>query len=406
MGVDELVGDRVVELRVVGLITCEMGEIVQGDEGPVSGVEQVVCHGVKVVGVHEEEGQEEGEVQGEVEGEVEQLRDNRTCAWREDGMTDSRNLSQVECDVSVRMTRQPKQRAGVLRPRACWCTSCHCRMSKRKRNKKRKKKLPKTSSSCGRARRRQRQWHARDAGFPGDVSPRAVLPSVDDRPKMLDIMAVTEQKYSYVLLICKVGFPGNFAPRAVFLSLFSGPRCSASWPVWTRRILACARLGLLVFDDVFRAVLLLVVSSPRCPSSWAAWTTGQLCGGSQVQLLDEVVVPLCATTYALVQLFITLEVPQVQLIIKVMYIPVATQSLIPMALTVHQTIEISRLQFLDKELTCPLLGHTGASWCSTGAALGQGCRARCVHDKCPDPVAQYSGKSAVAVPLQGLRGRR
>ena len=24
------------------------------------------------------------------------------------------------------MTRQPKQRAGVLRPRACWCTSCHC----------------------------------------------------------------------------------------------------------------------------------------------------------------------------------------------------------------------------------------------------------------------------------------
>ena len=65
-------------------------------------------------------------MQGEVEGEVEQLRDNRTCAWREDGMTDSRNLNQVECDVSVRMTRQPKQRAGVLRPRACWCTSCHC----------------------------------------------------------------------------------------------------------------------------------------------------------------------------------------------------------------------------------------------------------------------------------------
>ena len=52
--VSELAGDRVVELRVVdelrvvGLITCEMGEIVQGDEGPVSGVAQVVCHGVKV----------------------------------------------------------------------------------------------------------------------------------------------------------------------------------------------------------------------------------------------------------------------------------------------------------------------------------------------------------------------
>ena len=41
-------------------------------------------------------------------------------------MTDSRNLSQVECDVSVRMTSKSKQRADVLRPRACWSTSCHC----------------------------------------------------------------------------------------------------------------------------------------------------------------------------------------------------------------------------------------------------------------------------------------
>ena len=72
-----------------------------------------------------------------------------------------------------------------------------------KRRKRRKKRTPRTSShsSSRRARRRQRQWHARDAGFPGDVSPRAVFPLVADRP-----------------------------------------RCSASWPVWTRRILACARL--------------------------------------------------------------------------------------------------------------------------------------------------------------------
>ena len=51
---------------------------------------------------------------------------------------------------------------------------------RRKRKKKRKKKVPLTSScsSCGRSRRRrQRQWHARDAGFPGDVLPRAVFPS-------------------------------------------------------------------------------------------------------------------------------------------------------------------------------------------------------------------------------------
>ena len=84
--VSELAGDRVVELRVnelrvVGLITCEREGIVGGDEGPVSGVAQVVCHGVKVVGVHGEEGQEKNEeVRGEVKGEVEQLRDNRT-SW-------------------------------------------------------------------------------------------------------------------------------------------------------------------------------------------------------------------------------------------------------------------------------------------------------------------------------------
>ena len=71
----------------------KLGGIVQGDEGPIGGVAQVVCHGVKVVVVHGEEGQEEeGEKQGEVKREVEQLRDNRTCAWREDGMTDSRDL--------------------------------------------------------------------------------------------------------------------------------------------------------------------------------------------------------------------------------------------------------------------------------------------------------------------------
>ena len=71
-----------------------------------------------------------------------------------------------------------------------------------------------------------------------------------------------------------------------------------------------------------------------------------------------------------------------------------------MALTVHQTFEISRLQFLDKELTCPLLGHTGASWCFTGASLGQGCRARCVHDKCPDPDRRAVQKTVEDPQLQ------
>ena len=101
--VNELAGDRVVELRVVDelrvvrLITCKVGGIVQGDEGPVGGDAQVVCHGVMVGVVHQEEGQEkEGEKQGEVEGEVEKLKDNRTswmvwrwCEWRVNGLEPS-----------------------------------------------------------------------------------------------------------------------------------------------------------------------------------------------------------------------------------------------------------------------------------------------------------------------------
>ena len=62
-----------------------MGGIVQGDEGPVGGVAQVICHGVIVVVGHQEEGQEEEvEKQGEVEGEVEKLKDNHTSwmIWR------------------------------------------------------------------------------------------------------------------------------------------------------------------------------------------------------------------------------------------------------------------------------------------------------------------------------------
>ena len=64
---------RVDELHVVGLISFEREGIVGGDEGPVGGVAQVVCDGVKVVGVHGEEGQEkDGEMRGEVKGEVEE----------------------------------------------------------------------------------------------------------------------------------------------------------------------------------------------------------------------------------------------------------------------------------------------------------------------------------------------
>ena len=92
---------RLIHCGRILFLLCEREGIVGGDEGPVGGVAQVVSHGVKVVGVHREEGKEKDEeVRGEVKGEVEQLRDNRTCAWREDGMTDSRDdLSQCGCDA-------------------------------------------------------------------------------------------------------------------------------------------------------------------------------------------------------------------------------------------------------------------------------------------------------------------
>ena len=79
LGVGELVGDRVVELRVivelhvVGLMTCEWEGDVVAVVAPLGGVTQVVSHGVKVVGVHGEERKEKDEeVRVEVKGEVEE----------------------------------------------------------------------------------------------------------------------------------------------------------------------------------------------------------------------------------------------------------------------------------------------------------------------------------------------
>ena len=68
------------------VVSCEREVIVQGDEGPVGGVAQVIgCHGVTVS--HQEERQEEEvEKQGEVEGEGEKLKDYYTwmeCGWNE-----------------------------------------------------------------------------------------------------------------------------------------------------------------------------------------------------------------------------------------------------------------------------------------------------------------------------------
>ena len=58
---------------VLRVISCEWEGDVVAVVAPLGGVAQVVSHGVKVVGVHGEEGKEkDGEVQVEVKGEVEE----------------------------------------------------------------------------------------------------------------------------------------------------------------------------------------------------------------------------------------------------------------------------------------------------------------------------------------------
>ena len=57
----------------------------------------------------------------------------------------------------------------------------------------------------------------------------AVFPSVDDKPRMLDIMAGTEQKNSYVLLMCKVGFPGYSAPCGIMAGMDQEDTSAVGW---------------------------------------------------------------------------------------------------------------------------------------------------------------------------------
>ena len=74
--------------------------------------------------------------------------------------------------VERRTPQQNRRLADILLHRA-----------KRKRKKRRKRRTS-SRSLRGPARRRQRQWHARFAGFAGDVPFRAVFSSVDDWPQM------------------------------------------------------------------------------------------------------------------------------------------------------------------------------------------------------------------------------
>ena len=141
------------------------------------------------------------------------------------------------------------------------------RARRRKKKKRRKRKLPLSPRPLvrGRVRRQQWQWHSRYAGFPGDVSPRAVFLR-SRQAQMRYIMAVLDQKDSYVV----AGFTGYVAPRAVFLSV-----------------------------AIPQVQFLSRLSCPLCATTNALVQTRSSLASSQVLLLDKVLVP-------------TVEIPQVQ----------------------------------------------------------------------------------------------
>ena len=197
---------------------------------------------------------------------------------------------------------------------------------RRKRKKRRKRRLPRSPRPLlrGRVRRRQRQWPSRYAGFPGDVSPRAVFLR-SRQAQMRCIMAGLDQNDSYVM----AGFTGYDAPRAVFLSVaisqvqflkrLSCPLCATTTAlVQTRSSLASSQVQLL--DMVFMPV----VCNDICPGPRLAESGRFLRCSSWRRLLC----PLCATTYARFRRTVYVAIPQVPLLDSVV-VPVVCNDICP-----------------------------------------------------------------------------
>ena len=75
------------------------------------------------------------------------------------------------------------------------------------------------------------------AGIDGDTALHAVLSSLVGKPRMTSILGGLDQEDSFLFFcsgMCKAGIAGYDAPCALFSSRFAGPRCSASWPFWTK----------------------------------------------------------------------------------------------------------------------------------------------------------------------------
>ena len=144
------------------------------------------------------------------------------------------------------------------------------RRKRKKRKKRRKRRLPRTSSFSS-PRRRLRQWHMQ--GWFCWFLSYAVSPSFGGRPKLPSFMDGMDKMDSFIARRrsrqWQAGLAG-FVPRAVSLSLSSGPRCPASWPVWIRSTVMSV-LVLFAGECAPRAVFLSLSSGPRCAASWPLW---------------------------------------------------------------------------------------------------------------------------------------
>ena len=203
------------------------------------------------------------------------------------------------------------------------------RWAKKKRKKRRKRRTPRTSSRSlrGRARRRFWQWHARNAGFPGDVPLRAMLPSVVVRPEMLGIMAGMDQKDNGALIVdsgsgmCKARFAGYDAPCVVFPSGVAKPKML--------RILAgMDQFTVQTAETVVVPQLqsIQVVDIPFVPSSFSSDSGYSSCDAET------------GTHSAFVH-------PPVQLLDKVLDVPVVVLRQVP-GLMVQKTVVRPQLQYI------------------------------------------------------------
>ena len=122
----------------------------------------------------------------------------------------------------------------------------------------------------------------------------------------------------------------------------AGLRCSTSWPVRIRRTVArssCARLVLLV-------ILHLALCFFPCRQAQEVRHRGRY--GSEGLLPAGAVLVVCNDRCRWVDRVETAVFPQLQLIFKVVYLPVEVQRSFPMVQTVLRTLQILQLQFVAR----------------------------------------------------------